>query len=138
MGGIELVRELAFTVGARGEPKELASLLKTLGRQADEPTFMHYAVLAGLARGFKSRAQTLTALLEKAESPAKERIENLLVTAKRLGADNSHEVVERLPAFDLFPFLPWDQVRAPLFSALSPQEPRDVQLAALKSVSYTH
>ncbi|MBC7851865.1 MAG: c-type cytochrome [Pirellulaceae bacterium] len=132
LGGMELVRELAFTVGARGDSKELTSLLKTLARQADEPTYMHYSVLAGLARGCKSRGQTLAVLLATADATVKDRATELMAGAVALGSDATRSPAERVSAMETFPYLPWDQVRTPLFATLSPQESRDVQRAAMK------
>jgi putative membrane-bound dehydrogenase-like protein len=132
-GGVELVRELAFTVGARGDKAQLDSLLKTLGQQPeDAPTYLQNAAVAGLARGCKSRGQTLTALLHATDGKVRKRITKLIQEATVVGADTSRGAIERIPAMELFPFFPWDQVRTPLFAALLPQEPREVQRAAMK------
>ncbi|MGI8980560.1 MAG: PVC-type heme-binding CxxCH protein [Pirellulaceae bacterium] len=132
-GGIEFVRELAFTVGARGEKTQIESLLKTLGDlPVDAPTYLQYAALSGLARGSKSRGQTLAALLKTADAKAKTRVIDLMAEAVALAGDTSQGPIERVPAMELFPYFPWDQVRTPLFAALSPQESREVQRTALK------
>ena len=132
-GGVELVRELAFTVGARGDKEQLDSVLKTLGQQPeDAPTYLQNAAVAGLARGCKSRGQTLVALLEKADADVKGRITKLMQEAAAIGADVSRSPIERVSAMEMFPFFPWDQARGSLFAALSPQESREVQRAALK------
>lgn len=132
-GGIQFVSELAFTVGARGSDTEIAAVLNLLANQPDDaPVYLQYAVLGGIARGSKTRGQTLTSLLEKSNAKAKTRFTKLMEDAVSLGSDSSRFPVERVPAMDLFSFFPWDRVRSPLFAALGPQEPSEVQRTALK------
>ncbi len=132
-GGVELVRELAFAVGARGDKTQLDSLLKTLGQQPEDvPTYLQNAAVAGLARGCKLRGQSLATLLNTADSAAQARITKLMQEAAVVGADTTRSPVERVPAMELFPFFPWDHVSTPLFAALGPQEPPEVQRTALK------
>ncbi|MCE9529354.1 MAG: c-type cytochrome [Planctomycetales bacterium] len=133
VGGSELIRELAFTVGARGDAAQLRLLVETIARkQEDGPVYLPYAAIAGLARGCKTRRQTLTSLLDKSDEKVRSRITELMNGAIVRVSDTTREVVERVPAMELFPFFPWDQVSTPLFAALSPQEPREVQRTALK------
>lgn len=132
-GKFEILHDLAFLIGARGDDREISSTFFALGelsKSADIDKQM--AVVAGLARGSKTRGVSLKALLEKAGGKAQERISVLMRDSVSIAADTTSKPHNRVPAFDLFPFFPWDQVCTPLFAALSPQEPREVQRAALR------
>jgi putative membrane-bound dehydrogenase-like protein len=136
LGGVELVRELSFVIGARGKDEEISTFMKAFANQRHEThAYLGYAALGGFARGLKTRSQNLTAAVEKEENSSKASLLKLLKEAITIGGDASRNPVERVAALDIFPFFPWDQVRTPLFSALSPQEPREVQRAALKVLS---
>jgi len=94
------------------------------------PDELVFANLSGLGEGLARRKKTLSEFIQgrPEAAPARKRI----AQAVRISMDEKVQASERIAALHLLGVFGWADAREPLFAAIAPTEPRDMQRAALR------
>src|SRR5690606_7710243 len=134
-GGRELLGTLALMLGARGGRDEAARALDVLASsplategRLDEALGLALALGDGLRRSGAG-------LFAAGSGPGAELLERLAAYAESTVADPSAEPEARARASALFGYRPFEEAKEVLSSRLSPDEPREVQLAAARALA---
>jgi putative heme-binding domain-containing protein len=134
----EFVARLASVIGARNDQDELRAFLQTLAVPADVPTpWWQMAALTGLADGIKQRGATLAAAVQELADSlrgAAAHVSQLLDAAKQIAQNAQRDLTERSSAIRLMGHMPFDQVADDFRGLLEPQQPQEIQLAAVQSL----
>jgi putative membrane-bound dehydrogenase-like protein len=133
-GSMELVRQLADLTGAGRNEEEVADWLKLLAEGSGaQPARWRLVALSALGPSLRRWGASLDSLLKKAgvEKQVGEWSARLLETA----GDGARDVAERVNAIDLLAMMPGAGTREGLGKLLRPQEPQDVQVAAVRALS---
>jgi putative membrane-bound dehydrogenase-like protein len=130
---------LAAVVGARPDDADVARAFRLLKRApAREGSWRYAAVLEGLGQGLQSSRGSLTRLWEKPPPNLREALEGtrpLFTAAARSAADGKQTLGERLMAVRLLGYGPFPSVGGPLRDLVTPQNPQELQLAAVQALS---
>lgn len=139
---INLVRDLASVVGARGDVAELALLLGTIGQNEETGVWWQTAALSGLATGLARHQGPLgrttlarllnepPAELDSAAAPVRE----LLERTASVTLDSQHAVSDRVAAIELLGYQPFGQAAKVYEQLLAATQPVEVQMAAIESM----
>ncbi len=140
---IQLLKNLAATIGARGDSQELSSLFEVL--VADKPAgdWWRAAAVSGLGQGLpRHRGElgriSLTGLLAQPPDPLASsalKLNELLMRAREVATDPSRLLVDRVSAAELLAYQPLEQVRAALTQLIRAEEPTEIQRAGLDGLS---
>jgi len=102
------------------------------------PTAWQIAVLTGLAQGLQARQESMSRLLSDPPPDLKETVEQIkpiFVVSANLAVDEKRSSADRMPAIRLLAHGPWLDVATALSSLLKPQNPAELQLAAVRSLA---
>ena len=130
-GSMELVRQLADLTGAGRSEEEVAQWLKLLADGAGEqPARWRLVALSALGPSLRRWGASLESLLKRAgvDRQVAEWSARLLESA----GDPARESAERVNAVDLLAMMPGEKKLGHL---LRPQEPQEVQVAAVRALS---
>ncbi len=128
-GASEIMRDLAEIAGVRAKPAELQRVLAA----AEGQPGIFREVLSGIGDGLKRSGRSLRkAGLDGAAGAAAERS---LDDAARIGADAQASAEARGEAIQLLAYDEFDRVRAVLASLLKPNQPQEVQRAAVATIA---
>jgi len=138
-GRAQFLTSLAALVGARADDAGLARALKLLGSNGSgKPARWQAAVLEGLGQGLQNSLRSLEQLWEKKSPALTESLEStkaFFIQAARVAGDEKQPVGDRLAAVRLLALGPPALVAKTLPPLLAPQEPRELQLAAVHALS---
>ncbi len=132
---LELARQLAEIVAARGRLADVERVLKLAQRQATRAAQSSAAattLLTGLAHGSKRAGHKLTEWLTAAE--LKMWVRDQLQVSSETALDGARDLPSRTAAFDLLTQLAWPEVAAVAERVLAASEPPEIQLAATRTV----
>ena len=139
---IELVRQLAGVVGARGAPEELIALLDQIGDDSRPGVWWQTAAISGLAAGLPRYRGDLGRLsLPKlmANPPAgfaqaADRVGRLLNRIQDVALDPSRSLVDRTAAIELLAQRPFEETADAYRQLLSTNQPVQIQLASIDAM----
>jgi putative membrane-bound dehydrogenase-like protein len=137
-GRARFLTSLAALVGARADDAGLARTLGLLGRNATRPARWQAAVLEGLGQGLQNSQRSLDGLWQSTSPRLKEALEGtraFFTEAARVAGDEKHALSDRLAAVRLLALGPPALSEKSLPPLLAPQEPRELQLAAVRALS---
>lgn len=143
---IELITQLAGSVGARGELSSVGRLLDVVVDQPDFGQWWQTAALTGLAQGLSRHRGELgrTSLGKLLADPPAEiagaaaKARKLLAQSAKLAVDEKRPVADRVAAIRLLAFQPFDTADPVLRTTLTGTQPISVQLAALEAIRAAH
>ncbi len=128
------VTRLAAMIGAKGEEDEIGRALKLLPKASG----MEIALLEGLGQGMQNSKRPLSMLWEAPPESLREAVElsqstfrKAVVSAKDVGLP----LQRRIAALRLLAFAPKSISVGPLSEMLSPQQPLEIQSAALRALA---
>jgi putative membrane-bound dehydrogenase-like protein len=135
----QVLTRLAALVGARGTDSELARALSLLSSSsASRDRRWQVAVLEGLGQGLQSSGRSLDRLWEHPPPVLKEPLERtrpFFQQAAMAAADGKRALTERTEAVGLLGQGPFPVAAAPLQGLLTPQNPAELQLAAVRALA---
>ncbi len=129
-----VVSRVAAMLGAKGDPKEIASALQLVANGADP------AILDGLGQGMRASTRPLPTWWAKPPAEAAEvmpKLRERFERAAKVLGDDSALAAARVSAAGLLAYGPFELAGGPLADALAPAVPGDVQTAALRALT-TH
>lgn len=132
----QVVVRLAAIVGARGNDAEVGQALRLLGE--GEVADWQVAVLEGLGQGMQSSQRSLARLWETPPADLKTSVERAIPIFRRAAVqatDEKRPVAERLAAVRLAGFGPFAVIEQSLPTLLTPAQPAEVQLAAVRALA---
>jgi putative membrane-bound dehydrogenase-like protein len=135
---LSFVTRLAALVGARPDDAAVARALALLTDNSKEPLQWRLAVLEGLGQGLQTSRGSLTRLWENPPPKLKDALERarpLFTGAAATAKDDKRPLAERAAAVRLLSYGPFPAVSASLQELLAPQNPQDLQLAAVRALS---
>lgn len=131
--GEEVVRQLAYIVGAQNRPANLTAFFSAWsnspGRGASESAFW-----LGLGDGLRQAGRNLRTAFPDATSPAAQAVEAWLGRARTRVLDAALEPAARVAALKPLTHEGFAGARGVLASLLQPREPSVVQVAAVKAI----
>jgi putative heme-binding domain-containing protein len=128
-----LTKQLAATVGARGDHAEVTELLLKIGERGS-PTGLAYEVLAGLGQGLDRRKQRLSEWVGRIDGQARAGLDRIFDSVAKAATSESSQVW-RIPAIDFLPYLSWSDAHPPLSGCIASTQPAIVQSAAVRALS---
>jgi putative membrane-bound dehydrogenase-like protein len=135
----ELIRELAQTVGVRGQTPEMQRVLrsarfKVRGEKEGNffPLTSHLSPLVGVGDGLKRSGKSLRGAAWDSET--NDTIDRLLSQAARTAADSQASLDARVAAIHILTFDTFDRVGAALGALLESKQPQEVQRAAVTAM----
>lgn len=131
------VRHLAANV-ATGEPTEAVEALLNATRNAVGPNRARIlmAAASGIAAGLDRKGTSLPAMRDGSERAGlRAAIATVLAEAPSVAVDKGEELQGRAQAINLLSWAPEADALAALESLLTPDEPADIQLAAVRSLA---
>jgi putative membrane-bound dehydrogenase-like protein len=134
---VDFVKRLAALVGGRPDA-DVARALNLLGRGRGDDRAWCLAVLEGLGRGWQASRGSLTRLWDDPPAKLKDALAGvrpLFASAARTARDHKRSLGDRLAAVRLLGYGPWATISPVLRELLAPQNPREVQLAAVQAFS---
>src|SRR5207247_4225472 len=120
----QLIRELAQTVGVRGQTSEIERVLKSSSGNKD--------VFSGIGDGLKRSGKSLRAA--KWDAAIRQAVDQMLSQAARTVSDSKAPFEARVAAIHLLTFDTFDRVSAALTSLLESKQPQEVQRAAVSAI----
>jgi putative membrane-bound dehydrogenase-like protein len=129
---------LAALVAARPGDADLARALGLLGEGKEGAAAWQVAILTGLGQGLQNSSRPLGRLLEQPPPGLKDAVEQARPFFKRAAAvaqDGKRPVGERIAAANLLAAGPFATAAPPLQDLLGPQNPSELQLAAVRALS---
>jgi putative heme-binding domain-containing protein len=132
--GQNMVKQLAFIVGARGQTAEVDSLLS----MASKPTVdvaTQTTVFIGLADGLKRGGKSITKIAADSASPAAQSITTLLQKAQEIAVADKNSLEQRQQAIQLLGYSEFAKVEKPLTALLGANQPQAIQMAAVHTLS---
>jgi putative membrane-bound dehydrogenase-like protein len=135
---LDFLTRLAALVAARPGDTDLARALKLLGEGKESTAAWQVAILTGLGQGLRNSSRPLGRLLEQPPPALKEAVEQARPFFKRAAAaaqDAKRPIGERIAAANLLAAGPFATAAPPLRDMLGPQNPSELQLAAVRALS---
>ncbi len=129
-----LLRDLAYTVGAKNDPDEVRRVIQSLTRTQSALPESRIPVAAGIADGLKRARQNLFRVAADQGVPAGFR-EATLRDARALAADSTRSLQLRSLALTLFKSASLDEAVAVYAALLTPETPPDLQSVSIQSLS---
>ena len=132
------VRQLASNVAAREPPDGIRALLTaTSGLTGANGKWIRMAAVSGVATGLERAGSSLAEVQDSNENPAlRAAITEVLGQAPSVAGDRaSGNLTERIEAIRLLSWVPREAALSALDALLSPDEPSEVQLASVRSLS---
>ena len=132
--GQNLVKQLAFIVGARGQTKDVDSVLSVASGSTIDAT-MQSAIFIGLADGLKRGGKSITKVAADSASPAAQSIATLLQKAQETAIAEKASIVQRQQAIELLGYSDFAKVEKSLVLLLGANQPQAIQMAAVHTLS---
>ncbi len=133
-GALEFVRQLSDMIGASGDAQSIRELVRVCMQTPGlVPMDWQVAVLSGLGDRLRRSGTGLGKYVTDEQITA--RLEAWADRAARVAADGKQPVDKRLDALKLVALFPVPGAAAQLEALLRPQEPQQVQLAALQALA---
>jgi putative membrane-bound dehydrogenase-like protein len=135
---LQFLTRLAALVAARPGDADLARALKLLGKDKGSAAAWQVAILTGLGQGLRDSPRPLGRLVEQpplALKDAVEKVRPLFTRAAAAAQDGKRPVGERIAAANLLAAGPFATAGPALREMLGPQNPGEVQLAAVRALS---
>ena len=132
------VRQLAANVAAKETPEGIRELLTATSELTGaNGKWIRMAAVSGVATGLERVGSSLAAVQESEGNPAlRAAIAEVLAHAPAVAAEKaSGNPAERIEAIRLLSWVPREAALTALDALLSPDEPTEVQLAAVRSLS---
>lgn len=132
------VRQLADNVAGRESPDAIRAVLSaTSNLTGPHGKWLRMAAAAGIASGLARAGSSLPAMRDSGEHPALgAAIAEVLAEAPTVAVDKgSGNLPERTEAIRLLSWAPLEAALSALDALLSPDEPAEIQLAAVRSLS---
>ncbi len=126
-----LLAETCRLVGASQPPETLPPLLAKLTSTTSLDYAEQSAAVTGLGESLRPRKLSLAKLTEKDEK-VREGLSRLMKNAVQLAIDSKQTTPARLAAMGLLAFSDFATAGAPLQGLLNPQQPTEIQSAAVK------
>jgi putative membrane-bound dehydrogenase-like protein len=131
---VELVRRLAGIVGARRQESEVRELLQLItAKGKGEPAAWQLAVLSGLGESLRRSGASLKKL--STDSVVAKVLQGWRERAVKIALSRDREVAERVDALRLLIHMPSAAAATQLRELLGPQEPNEVQIAAVRALA---
>ena len=133
---LQLVTRLAAMVGAGASDREVAEVLRLVATPAKGG--WQVALLAGLGQGSQNSRRALSRLWESPPSAFKDAVEEVRPFFTRAAAsarDARRPLAERIAAIRLLGYGPFGTAASALQGLLDPQEPAEIQLAAVRALA---
>ncbi len=140
---IDLIKQLATIVAARGDLDELSGVLEVLTVNGADRSWWCAATISGLGTGLprhrgKLGRTSLPKLLASPPEPlakAAERVKTLLAGNQQIAMDAKGSVADRVTAVELLAYQPFGSAAGSLGQLLAPEQPSAVQTAAINALS---
>jgi putative heme-binding domain-containing protein len=132
-----VLTRLATVIGAQADDAALARVFRVLGEQPDSAAWP-VAVLDGLGQGLQNSKRSLRKLWDQpppALADAVKRVLPLFRRAAAIAADPKREEAERATALRRLGYGPFDVAADALAAALGPQNPPELQAAAVRALA---
>ncbi len=132
------VRQLAGNVAGRESPEAMKAVLTATGKLTGaNGKWIRMAAAAGIAAGLARSGSSMPAMRDSDENPALgAAITEVLAEAPTVAVDRgSGNLPERIEAIRLLSWAPLEPALSALEELLSPDEPAEIQLAAVRSLS---
>ena len=132
------VKQLAANVAASEPPEAVVALLSATGEATGPGSRrIRMAAASGIAAGLERKGSSLPLMRDDSERPElREAIAAVLAEAPSVAVDkDGAKVPERTEAIGLLSWAPQEDALTALGSLLTPDEPAEVQLAAVRSLS---
>ena len=132
-----VLTRLATVIGAQADDAALARVFKLLGDQPDSATWP-VAVLDGLGQGLQNGKRSLRKLWEQPPPALAESVRGILPLFRRAAAvavDPKADLAERATALRRLGYGPFAIGVDALAAALNPQNPPELQTAAIRSLA---
>ncbi|HXG11094.1 MAG TPA: c-type cytochrome, partial [Gemmataceae bacterium] len=130
-GAVAFIRQLTAMVGERRHSEEMMAVLRLVTANAgDRPSRWQLAALAGLGETLRRSRGSMAPWLRDAEVAA--RLKVWAARAVEIAAATDRDLAERLDALTLLALLPSEAEAARLKELLRPQQPQQVQAAAVR------
>jgi putative heme-binding domain-containing protein len=132
-----VLSRLATVIGAQADDAALARVFKLLAEQPDSAAWPA-AVLDGLGQGLQNGKRSLRKMWEQpppALAAAVRGVLPLFRRAAKLAADPKADLAERATALRRLGYGPFSVAADALAGALGPQNPPDLQLAAVRALA---
>ena len=139
----DLVKRLASVAAVRGDQAELAALLELLAADKPEGVWWRAATITGLGQGLPRHRGGLgqVSLSKLLANPPKRLakgiagVRDLLEQAQATALDRSKPSVDRAGAVELLAYRPFDQAAPAFETLLASDQPVEVQVASINSLS---
>ena len=139
---LQFLTRLAALVANQPGDAHLAATLKLLAPKTKAaPAAWQIAVLDGLGQGLQNGTRPLPLLWEKPPPALKAAIEDarpLFTHAALIAREEKRPIVDRTTAVRLLGYGPFSAVKPALEELLAPQQPGEIQLAAVRALSAHH
>ena len=136
---LQFLTRVAQLAGTTTDDAELArafAVLANLDKQAIAP--WHLAVLDGLGQGLQNSGRSLDKLWTKPPAVLEgvvARTRPLFAQAARTANEEKQPLPERVAAIRLLGYGPFETAQATLGTLLTPQQPQEIQMAAVRALS---
>lgn len=124
---VDMVRELAQIVGARGKPLEMQRVIAAAG--PNTPDTMFKVVFLAVGEGLKRSGKSLRSV--DFDSATRQVVDELFAGAARASIDPNAATETRTAAVRLLAFDDFERVKTVLAGLLAPGQVQEVQLAAV-------
>ena len=139
---IDLVRQLATVVGARGDSDELAALFTAIGATDPTSAWWQMAALSGLATGLprhqgelgRTSLESLIANPPKQLDKSLEHVRRQLDRIENMAINDELDVSDRVAAIQLLGYQPFEESIGVYHELLSSNQPVEVQLACIGAI----
>lgn len=128
--GREVTRQLAFVVGARNRPAEIARVLAVLPPGDEGRQQIGTSIALGLGDGLKRTGRSL-----RKAAPDTPAVIALLENARQIAIDEKASLGARAPSVQLLAYDDFERVKASLAALLEARQPQEVQRAAVLALS---
>jgi putative membrane-bound dehydrogenase-like protein len=135
---LQMLTRLAALVGARPGEADLARALKLLGAGQQVPAICQVAILQGLGQGLQNSSRPLARLWDQPPPALKDAVERarpFFTQATVTARDAGRTLEERTSAIRFLGYGPFVIASAALPEFLGPQNAKEIQLAAIRSLS---
>jgi putative heme-binding domain-containing protein len=135
---LELLSGLAAVVGARSSDADVGRALQLLGNRGQTVERWQIVLLDGIGQGLRSSGRSLVRLWDRPSPDLKEAIDQarpFFDRAAEAARDAKRSPADRLAAIRLLGSGPFAVAGPALEDVLAPQNPSDIQLAAVRALS---
>lgn len=131
-GTLEFVRQLGELVGATRDEEQVLEWLKAVTKGGAKPDRWRLVALSALAPSIRRAGLKLDSLMDKSGSAA--TITDWRAALLAAAIDATRDVPERVSSIELLAMMPTADLPAAMEKLLTPQEPPQVQVAAVRAL----